>query len=73
MWVALIRCLNKKQACFLSAIKNAWLWNFHFMAMHFFIISVCFFFHDGGTLIGIYLLDLYVLTFHDMGYGTGKR
>ena len=31
------------------------------------------FFHDGGTLIGIYLLDLYVLTFHDMGYGTGKK
>ena len=28
-----------------------------------------FLFHDGGTLIGIYLLDLYVLTFHDMGYG----
>ena len=31
-----------------------------------------FLFHDGGTLIGIYLLDLYVLTFHDMGYGTGN-
>ena len=29
--------------------------------------------YDGGTIIGIYLLDLYVLTFHDMGYGTGKR
>ena len=26
-----------------------------------------FLFHDGGTL------NLYVLTFHDMGYGTGKR
>jgi hypothetical protein len=25
-----------------------------------------------STIIGIYLLDLYVLTFHDMGYGTGK-
>ena len=38
----------------------------------FFIISVCFFFMTVGTIIGIYLLDLYVLTFHDMGYGTGK-
>ena len=39
-----------------------------------FILWPCMFlFHDGGTLIGIYLLDLYVLTFHDMGYGTGKR
>ena len=32
-----------------------------------------FLFHAGRPLIGIYLLDLYVLTFHDMGYGTGKR
>ena len=38
-----------------------------------FIISVCFFFMTVWNLIGIYLLDLYVLTFHDMGYGTGKR
>ena len=39
-----------------------------------FILWPCFFllYHDGGTIIGIYLLDLYVLTFHDMGYGTGK-
>lgn len=40
---------------------------------HAFLLYPCVSFHDGGTLIGIYLLDLYVLTFHDMGYGTGKR
>ena len=37
-----------------------------------FLLCPCVLFHDGGTIIGIYLLDLYVLTFHDMGYGTGK-
>ena len=41
--------------------------------MEFSFYGHAFFFHDGGTIIGIYLLDLYVLTFHDMGYGTGKR
>ena len=46
---------------------------FSFYGHAFFYYIRVFLFHDGGTIIGIYLLDLYVLTFHDMGYGTGKR
>ena len=46
---------------------------FSFYGHAFFYYFRVFLFHDGGTIIGIYLLDLYVLTFHDMGYGTGKR
>lgn len=41
------------------------------MPMHFFFYARVFLFHGGGTIIGIYLLDLYVLTFNDAGYGTG--
>ena len=43
---------------------------FSFYGHAFFYYIRVFLFHDGGTIIGIYLLDLYVLTFHDMGYGT---
>ena len=46
---------------------------FSFYGHAFFYYIRVFLFHDGGTIIGIYLLVLYVLTFHDMGYGTGKR
>ena len=41
---------------------------FSFYGHAFFYYIRVFLFHDGG----IYLLDLYLLTFHDMGYGTGK-
>lgn len=41
---------------------------FSFYGHAFFYYIRVFLFHDGGTIIGIYLLDLYVLTFHDMGY-----
>ena len=44
-----------------------------FHAHAFLFYARMFLFYDGGTIIGIYLLDLYVLTFHDMGYGTWKR
>ena len=46
---------------------------FSFYGHAFFYYIRVFLFHDGGTIIGIYLLDLYVLTFHDMGYVAGKN
>lgn len=45
---------------------------FSFYGHAFFYYIRVFLFHDGGTIIGIYLLDLYVLTFHDMERGKDK-
>ena len=47
---------------------------FSFYGHAFFIISVCFFFMTVGTIIGIYLLDLYVFNFSWIwDYGNGGK
>lgn len=46
---------------------------FSFYGHAFFYYIRVFLFHDGGTIIGIYLLDLYVLTFHDTGIWNGEK